>query len=342
MKSEVLITGGGGYIGSHVVKKFLKAGYKVFVLDNFSTGFRQALDNIKKYGELEVIEADLTDFEKVHQLFSQGPLKAAATVLHFAGALVVSESMRDPRKYFINNLAGSVNLLESMRSADIKNIIFSSTCAVYGDSQYVPIDEEHPLNPTNPYSESKLMVEKAIKWYADIFKLKYVIFRYFNVIGADPDSDVGYSSYPPTHLVPNAVRGALGLAPFKVTCANTFNTRDGTPVRDYVDVCDLADAHYMAMLYLEKGGESDIFNLGTGRGYSVYEIIDQVEKIVGKKLDRSPGEPRPGEYSESFANFGKASGKLGWKPAATLEESIRNLVRWFERYPNGYLGSKAP
>ncbi len=337
MKNEVLTTGGGGYIGSHAVKRFLNEGYKVYVLDNFSTGFRQALENLRKYGELEVIEADLTDFDKVHNLFSQGPLKGVSTVLHLAGALVVSESMSNPRKYFINNLAGSVNLLESMKDAGVKNIIFSSTCAVYGDSNYVPMDEKHLLNPTNPYSESKLMVENAIKWYSGIFGIRYVIFRYFNVFGADPDSDIGYSSYPPTHLVPNAVRGAMGLASFKVTCANTFKTKDGTPVRDYVDVCDLADAHFRAVKYLDSGGESDVFNLGTGRGYSVYEIIDQVEKVVGKKVDRSPGEARPGEYSESYANFDKAREKLGWEPITTLEEGIKNLVRWFEKHPNGYL-----
>lgn len=183
MKSKVVITGGAGYIGSHAVKRFLKEGYSVCVLDNFSTGVRQVLENLKKYGDLEVIDVDLTDFDELREVFSSGRMDSIDTVMHFAGVISVSESMEDPRKYFSNNLMGSINLLESMKAAGIKNIVFSSTCGTYGNSQYLPVDESHPQNPNNPYGESKLMVEKVIKWYSELFGLKYVIFRYFNVSG---------------------------------------------------------------------------------------------------------------------------------------------------------------
>ncbi|KKS30762.1 UDP-glucose 4-epimerase GalE [candidate division WWE3 bacterium RIFOXYB1_FULL_43_24] len=333
--SEILITGGGGYIGSHAVKRLLQENYKVHVLDNFTTGRRQALENLKKYGDICVIEVDLRDAERVKKALTAESMKNISTVLHFAGVLSVSESMRDPQKYFLNNLMGSVNLLEAIKETGIENIIFSSTCATYGNSQYLPIDEKHPQNPTNPYGESKLMVEKAIKWYSELFGLHYVIFRYFNVFGSDPDCDVGYSSLPSVHLVQSAVRGALGLSPFMVTCADNFNTRDGTPVRDYVDVVDLVDAHFKAVMYLEKGGANEIFNLGTGKGYTVYEIVDQVEKTVGNKFDRNPGEIRMGEYAEVYANFDKAAASLDWNPSTSLETGINNLVSWFKKYPDG-------
>ncbi|AHB40525.1 TPA: UDP-glucose 4-epimerase GalE [candidate division WWE3 bacterium] len=335
MKSEILVTGGAGYIGSHAVKRLLKENYKVRVLDNFTTGRRQALENLKKYGNLEVLEVDLRDGEKVKSTLNAVSKNNVSAVMHFAGVLSVGESMQDPHKYFLNNLMGSVNLLEAMRIAGIKNIIFSSTCATYGNSRYLPIDEKHPQNPTNPYGESKLMVEKAIRWYSELFGLRHVIFRYFNVFGSDPDCDVGYSSLPPVHLVQSAVRGALGLSPFSVTCADNFDTRDGTPVRDYVDVVDLVDAHFRAVKYLEGGGTSDVFNLGTGKGFTVYEIIDQVEKTVGNKFDRNPGEIRRGEYAEVYANYDKAKAVLGWNPSTSLEEGINNLTRWFKKYPEG-------
>ena len=333
MKNEILVTGGAGYIGSHAVKKLLKENYVVHVLDNFSTGRRQALENLKKYGDLRIMEVDLRDGEAVKKALAD--MDNVSTALHFAGVLSVSESMHDPRKYFETNVMGSVNLLEALREAGIKSIIFSSTCATYGNSQYLPIDEKHPQEPTNPYGESKLMVEKAIRWYSELFGLRYVIFRYFNVFGSDKDCDIGYSTLPAPHLIQSAVRGALGLSPFKVTCADNFNTRDGTPVRDYIDVVDLVDAHFKAVKYLESGGGSDIFNLGTGKGFTVYEIVDQVEKTVGNKLDRMSGEVRPGEYAEVYANYVKAKEKLGWVPSTSLETGINNLVNWFRKYPEG-------
>lgn len=340
--NEILITGGAGYIGSHAVKRLLQENYKVHVLDNFTTGFRQALENLKKYGDIDVIETDLRDGEGVKVALTGENLKKVSTVLHFAGVLSVNESMQNPQKYFLNNLMGSVNLLEAMREARMKNIIFSSTCATYGNSRYLPIDEKHPQDPTNPYGESKLMVEKAVKWYSELFGLHHVIFRYFNVFGSDPDCDIGYSSLPAVHLVQSAVRGALGLSPFKVTCAANFKTRDGTPVRDYIDVIDLVDAHFKAVKYLESGGDSDILNLGTGKGFTVYEIIDQVEKTVGNRFDRIPGEVRQGEYAEVYANYDKAREKLGWNPSTSLETGINNLVKWFKKYPDGFKMCPSP
>lgn len=336
MKDSVLITGGAGYIGSHVVKRFLKEGRRVVVVDNFLTGFRQALENLKKYGDLEVIEADLTDLESLKRKLSVLKPGEISTALHFASLIIVSESMVDPYKYFRNNFLGALNLLESMKGLEIKRLIFSSTCAVYGNAEYLPIDEKHPFHPTNTYGESKFFIERTIDWYSKIFDMRYVIFRYFNVTGADPDSELGYSSKASTHLIQNAVKGALGIAPFHVTCPTNLKTRDGTPVRDYVDIVDMADAHLRAYEYLSEGKESNVFNLGSGNGFSVYEIINEVEKILGVKLERNKSEPRAGEYEELVANYDKAKKELGWEPSISLGEGIKNLANWFKKYPTGF------
>lgn len=330
--NNILITGGAGYIGSHAVKLFLEKGHNVFVIDNYSTGHEEALKTLKKHGNLTYFNVDLCNLEELNKIFDENKFDC---VLHFAALSTVGESMQKPHKYFLNNIQGSLNLFESMRLHDISRIIFSSTCATYGNGQYFPIDENHPQNPTDVYGESKLAVEKILKWFSKIYNLNYVIFRYFNVCGNDEKAEIGYSKNPSTHLVDNAVKGALNLMDFKLTCAKV-GTPDGTPIRDYVDVRDLVQAHYFAYEYLSKGGESNIFNLGTGTGYSVLQIISEIEKLLNVQMPRSYGDARAGEYSEVYATYKKAEEILGWKPIKSLEESVSSMVAWYTSHPDGF------
>jgi UDP-glucose 4-epimerase len=332
MVNTVLITGGAGYIGSHAVKCFLEKGHDVIVFDNLSTGHQTAIEVLKKYGTLSFVKGDLLNPQDLEETFSKHQIH---TVLHFAAFCSVNESMENPALYFRNNVMGSLNLLDAMKIHAVKNMIFSSTCATYGEAKYVPVDELHSQTPTNPYGESKLMVEKLISWYSRSYGIKSVIFRYFNVCGADPQGVIGDSKRPSPHLVQNVVRGALGIAPFKMECPKV-DTPDGTPIRDYVDVNDLVLAHYLAYGYLNKGNDSNVFNLGTGSGYSVKQIIDQVEKVLDVKIPVSSGNTRKGEYAEIFASFDKAKKILGWEPTRTLADSIKSLKKWYEAMPQGF------
>ena len=256
-------------------------------------------------------------------------------VLHFAALCLVNESMEKPEEYFENNVTGSLNLFEAMREHSVSNIVFSSTCATYGDSNYLPVDEKHPQNPTNPYGESKLIVEKMLDWYHKLHGFNYVIFRYFNVCGADPDADIGDSKKPSQLLVQNAVRGAMGIEPFNLTCPKV-DTPDGTPIRDYVDVVDLIDAHFLAYKYLNNKGKSEVFNLGTGKGSSVEEIVSTVETVMKANITRTRTEPRKGEYAQVYANFDKARNVLKWYPKTNITSSIEKLKNWYNNYPKGF------
>jgi len=325
---KILVTGGAGYIGSVASYILLQKGYQVVVIDNFSTGHEEILKKLKDmYSDrLTYYEIDLKDKVKLMECFEkQGYFDA---VFHYAASCQVNESMENPYKYFENNIFGSLNLLENMRLKNVNKLIFSSTCAVYGDTKYVPVDEEHPINPSNPYGESKAMVERLIKWYGRIYGLKWVVLRYFNVCGASDDGKVGDAKEPSVLLVQNAVRGALGIEPFVLTCP-VVDTPDGTPIRDYINVVDLNEAHVKALEYLKNGGESDVFNLGTGNGNSVLEIIAKVEKILGKKIERIRGKERKGEYAKIYAHIGKAKKVLDWEPKRSLEDSINSLVKWY-------------
>ncbi len=215
-------------------------------------------------------------------------------------------------------------------------MVFSSTCAVYGENEYTPVDEKHPTNPTNPYGESKLMVEKMIEWYSKLKGLNYVILRYFNVCGASDDGEVGDSKNPSVLLMQNAVRGALGIDSFQLTCPKV-DTPDSTPIRDYINVVDLNEAHIKALEYLESGGKSEIINLGTGTGNSVLEIVEKVEEITGKKLPREKGEERKGEYAQMYADISKAKSVLDWEPARSIEDSVKSLVKWYTDHPHGWI-----
>lgn len=330
---EVLITGGAGYVGSHAALFFLKKGYKVVVLDNLSTGFQGAAEVLKKYGNLEFYQTDLRDFPKVKQVFLGHKYEC---IFHFAALASVFDCMTKPHDYFSVNVQGSLNLFEAAKLNKVKNIVVSSTCAVFGESRYLPMDEKHPNNPTSPYGESKLMMEKILRWFGKIFGLNYVIFRYYNVCGADKDGAIGDSQDPSTHLMQNAIRGALGIEPFKITCPEV-KTPDKTPIRDYVDINDLIDAHYLAYKYLKKGGQSEDFNLGRGKGFSVKEIVAAVEKIMKVKIPLSQGDPRPGEYAKVYTSYKKAHKLLDWNPYRTMEDSVESLKKWYTLHPHGFI-----
>ncbi len=335
MIHKILITGGAGYIGSHAVLESLKKGYKVTVVDSLFRGYKEVMDVLQMtYGhdKLSFYKVDLRNKDELDKVFEKEKPEA---VMHFGALCLVNESTQNPDLYFDNNVVGSVNLLGTMDKYGIRKIVFSSTSEVYGENEYLPIDEKHKLNPTNPYGMSKKMIEDVIGQYAKWKDLRYVIFRYFNVTGADDNGMVGDSKKPSVLLVQNAVRGALGLSEFKLTCPKV-DTRDGSTIRDYVNVMDLVDAHILALNYLDKGGESDVFNLGTEKGYSTLEIVDQVQKITGVKFEIGKGEVRQGEPAEKYANASKAKKILGWKPKRGIAESVESLVKWYKKRPDGW------
>lgn len=330
---KILITGAGGYIGSVTTYLLLQKGYKVVAVDNFSTGYKQPLELLqKKYGKrrLTFYKLDVTNISKI---FDQE--QNISAVVHFAANCSVNESMENPGKYFKNNVCGSVYLLGAMVFNNIKNLVFSSTCAVYGDTQVFPVEEDHPTHPTNPYGESKLMMEKIIMWYSKLKAINFVLLRYFNVCGASDDGLIGDSKKPSVHLMQNAIRGALGLEQFYLTCPEV-DTPDKSPIRDYVNVVDLGMAHVKAVDYLLRGGKSEIINLGTGDGNSVLEIVQQVENITGVKLDLIKAKPRQGEYAKMVASIKKAKRVLNWRPERTIENSVNSLMSWYKTHPHGW------
>ena len=328
----ILVTGGGGYIGSHAVRRLLKEGNTVVVLDNFSRGWRQPLEILKKYGTLHVAEGDIVKKEDLKKIFQKYKFDC---VMHFAALCSVDESMKKPELYSKNNTFGTLKLLEAMLASGVEKLIFSSTCAVYGNAKYLPIDEKHPTFPRNPYGESKLMAEKTIEKFGKLHGFKYVILRYFNVCGADSEGEIGDSKKPSELLVQNAVRGALGIENFKLTCGKV-DTPDGTPIRDYVDIDDLVEAHMKALLYLNRNKPSQIINLGNGRGWSVKEIIDAVKEELEVDFTINKGEERQGEYKEVYADIKRAKSLLKFTPKKTLADSVKSLAKWYNRKPNGY------
>jgi len=334
MSNKILITGAGGYIGSVATYLLLQKRYEVVALDNFSTGYQQPLCLLQeKFGKdkLRYYEADLRD--DISSIFRKE--KDIKAVIHYAASCLVDESMKMPEKYFSNNISGSQNLLATLVKFNIKNIVFSSTCAVYGEAQYVPVDEKHPINPKNPYGESKQIVEKMINWHSQLQGLNYIVLRYFNVCGASDDGLIGDSKRPSVLLVQNAVRGALGIEPFYLTCPKV-DTPDKTPIRDYVNVVDLNIAHLNALEYLFKGGKSETINLGTGTGSSVLEIINEVENTTGYKFQLKKTTLRQGEYAKMMANITKAKIILNWQPTRTIKNSVETLIKWYKSHPEGW------
>lgn len=353
MNRKILITGAGGYIGSVATYLFLQNGYEVVAVDNYSTGYRQPLELLQqKFGKknLRVYEADLkndlspipnqsrlnrdgTGYLSLDSIFEKE--KGISAVVHYAASCSVDESMKKPEKYFRNNVCGSLNLLDSMSQYGIRNIIFSSTCAVYGEAEYVPVDEKHPTKPSNVYGESKLMIEKIIDWYSKLKRMQYCILRYFNVTGASDDGLIGDSKKPSALLTQNAVRGALRIESFSLTYEDV-DTPDKSPIRDYVNVVDLNEAHLKALDYLLAGGKSEIINLGTGTGNSVLEIVGKVQVVTGKKIELKKIAPRKGEYAKMIALIEKAKAVLSWEPKRKIEDSIKSLVTWYNNQPHGW------
>ena len=334
MNKKILITGAGGYIGSIATYLFLQKGYEVVAVDNYTTGYRQPLELLQqKFGSksLRVYEVDLK--EKLSPIFEKE--KEISAVIHYAASCLVDESMKKPEKYFKNNILGTLNLLEAVLKFKIHNIIFSSTAAVYGEAQHIPITEEQPANPVNIYGESKLMAEKIIEWYGKMFDIRYLILRYFNVCGASDDGLIGDSKKPSTLLVQNAVRGALRIEPFYLTCPEV-DTPDQTPIRDYINVMDLNEAHLAALEYLFKKGESEIINLGTQAGNSVLEIVNKVQEVTGFKFEIKKTTPRKGDPARLVASIKKAEAILGWEPKRKIEESIKSLISWYNSHPHGW------
>lgn len=304
MTTSVLVTGGAGFVGSHACKALASAGHLPVVLDNLVEGNRWAV----KWGPL--IEGDLQDVDLVRRTMREHHVTA---VLHFAAHAYVGESMHSPRKYFHNNVVNSLALLGAAVECSVRAFVFSSTCATYGMPQTLPIDETHAQMPVNPYGESKLFVEKALRWYDQAYGLRGVALRYFNAAGADPDGDIGEAHHHETHLIPLALRAALASAPLDVY-GTDYPTPDGTAIRDYVHVSDLAAAHVLALDYLLGGGASSAFNLGTGQGASVYEIIDAVNSTTGRKVAVRRAARRPGDPPVLVASAERARTLLGWSP----------------------------
>ncbi len=331
--SNILVTGAGGYIGSHAVLRLLQDGHHVIALDNFSRGYREPLEILSQYGELVVYEADLCNRESLENIFKKETIDV---VMHFAALCNINESVENPNLYSRNNIDGTEHLLNTMVAHGVTALIFSSTCAVYGEARYLPIDEGHPINPANPYGESKHAAENIIATFGKDHGLRSVIFRYFNVCGADLEGEIGDSKKPSGLLVQNAVRAGLGLASFELTCPDV-DTPDGTPIRDYIDVLDLVDAHVKALKYLKNMGQSAIFNLGNGKGWSVKEILAVVKKELGISFEiKKSDHIRKGEYAQVYAATQKAQAVLGWCPTRTLRDSILSLKQWYEKNPKGY------
>ena len=328
----ILVTGGAGYIGSHCVLNLLENGYDVIVFDNLSTGHIETVETLKKYGNLEFIQGDLKNYSEIDSAFANYTID---TVFHFAGLSQVAESVNEPYMYFQNNVCGSNNLLDAMVKHNCKKIIFSSTASVYGEPQYVPIDENHPTKPINPYGETKLTVEMLLDDYDKKYGLKSVRLRYFNVAGADENARIGEWHEPETHLIPNILKSAQGANKIFKLFGTDYPTPDGTCIRDYIDINDLIDAHILAYKYLQNGGDTNIFNLGTTNGSSVKEVFNTCEKIIQKKISQEIYPRRDGDPAILIANNKKALDILNWQPKKTLFDSIQTAWNWeikFNKY----------
>ncbi|MBT7043912.1 MAG: UDP-glucose 4-epimerase GalE [Gammaproteobacteria bacterium] len=302
---KILVVGGAGYIGSHMVKMLSNSGHHVVTLDNLSTGYRDAV----KYGEF--VEGDIADSSILDQVFSSTRFDG---VMHFASYIEVGESVIDPGKYFRNNFSNTLNLLDAMVRHDVKNFIFSSTAAIFGEPDYVPIDEKHPKKPINPYGKSKLMVEQALDDYEKAHGLQSVCLRYFNAAGADPDGELGERHNPETHLVPLILQAASGRRDAISIFGRDYSTADGSCVRDYIHIVDLCSAHLIALTKLVKGSGSKRFNLGNGNGFSVIEVIEVVKKVTSRSFNVIEAERRPGDPATLVADSTLARSELNWVP----------------------------
>ncbi len=320
----VLICGGAGYIGSHTNKLLSQQGYDTIVFDNLVYGHKEAV----KWGTF--IRGDLKNQEEIDDVFQKYPIDA---VLHFAAYAYVGESVLEPEKYYYNNVVNTLNLLHVMRKHRCDKMIFSSTCATYGEPEKTPITEEMPQKPINPYGETKLTVERIFRDYEKAYGLKYAVLRYFNAAGADPDGEIGESHDPETHIIPLVLDAAAGKKPDIKVFGTDYPTPDGSCIRDYIHVTDLAQAHLLALQYLERGGESGCFNLGNERGTSVLEIIEAVKRVTGREFKVTLAPRRPGDPAVLVGSSEKAKRVLGWEPQyAEIDVIVGHAWKWHESY----------
>ena len=329
MNNHILVTGGAGYIGSHTCKVLAGAGYVPITYDNLSTGNRWSV----KWGPL--VEADLADGVLLREVIRKYSVSA---VIHFAANAYVGESVVNPRKYFENNASNTLNLLGAMLDTGINHIVFSSTCATYGIPDIIPISERECQKPINPYGESKLFIERVLRWYSNAYDLNWIALRYFNAAGADLNGEIGEHHDPETHLIPLVMQSAMGVRPKLEIYGMDHPTHDGTPIRDYIHVMDLADAHLLALEYLKKGGESRAINLGTGNGHSVMEVISAVKQISGLLPLTRPVEKRPGDPPVLVADASKAHQTIGWIPNhKDIHEIVESAWKWHNEKASAYM-----
>jgi UDP-glucose 4-epimerase len=323
----VLVTGGAGYIGSHVVKELIRRGYSPVVYDNLQTGHSEAVLNAP------LILGDLADSQKLNEIFRSYPIQS---VMHFAADCLVGESVTDPLKYFNNNVKNSLQLLEIMNEHNVNKIVFSSSAAVYGEPEEVPIPEEHPCRPTNPYGETKFIFERVLQAFQSSGKIKFVSLRYFNAAGADPEGDLGEDHATETHLIPLVLQSVLTGKTVSIFGLD-YDTSDGTCVRDYIHVTDLAEAHILALRRLANEEGSGVYNLGNGSGYSVREVVATAERVTGQRIQSAAAPRRSGDPARLVASSDRIRRELGWAPRFPgLETIIRTAWDWHRSHPNGY------
>ena len=325
-KPTILVTGGAGYIGSHACLVLKHAGYDVIILDNLVYGHR---DLVEKVLQVKLVVGDTNDRPLLDRLFQTHNI---AAVMHFAAYTYVGESVSEPAKYYRNNVTGTLTLLEAMLAASVKNFVFSSTCATYGVPKTIPIPEEHPQNPINPYGVTKWMVEKMLADFDRAYNLKSVFFRYFNAAGADPSGLLGEDHAPETHLIPLVLFTALGKRKSISIFGTDYPTPDGTCIRDYIHVTDLANAHLLGLEYLLKGGDTQVFNLGNGSGFSVKEVIETARTVTQKEIIATECDRRPGDPPILVGSSAKARNTLGWSPQySELTQIISDAWKWHQK-----------
>ncbi|OQM45211.1 UDP-glucose 4-epimerase GalE [Anoxybacillus sp. UARK-01] len=326
----ILVCGGAGYIGSHAVYRFIEKGEKVVVVDNLQTGHREAV-----HPEAIFCHGDIRDRRFLRYVFSSYDID---TVIHFAAHSLVGESMQEPLKYYDNNVYGTQVLLETMNEFDVKRIVFSSTAAVYGEPTQIPISETNPTVPESAYGETKLAMEKMMKWADKAYGIRYISLRYFNVAGAY-GAYLGEDHHPETHLIPLILKVALGQRSEIQIFGEDYDTHDGTCIRDYIHVLDLVDAHLLAVEKLRNGGTSDVFNLGNGSGFSVKEVIEAARRVTGRDIPALVAPRRAGDPARLVASAEKAKRELGWKPTYTnIDDIVASAWEWHHAKPNGYRG----
>lgn len=326
---KILVTGGAGYIGSHAVVGLIDKGYEVVVIDNLQTGYKEAI-----HEKAIFYKGDIRESNFVASVLNKEDIQG---VLHFAANSLVGESMEKPLEYYDNNVYGTQKLIEQLVAHKVNTIVFSSTAATYGEPIEVPITEEHPTNPINPYGETKRAMEKLIHWTAEASDLKYISLRYFNVAGAHSSAEIGESHEPETHLIPIILQVPLNQRPYLSIFGDDYETKDGTCIRDYIHIEDLVDAHILALEKLISGGPSGIYNLGTGTGYSILEMLEAARVVTGHEIPVIIADRRVGDPAVLVASSEKAQKELGWTPKHTaVEEIIRSAWQFYQKRPNGF------